>query len=170
MFYLEKGVIGLKQLFIGIAVAIVVVLGAYILVRPTNAPVTTPAEESVGAVEEMPTATPEIMEATPTATPVEEKEATTGSQPIAETLKVSLSNLKFSPSTLTIKAGKAYRLELTSKGPHTYTIDKLGISFVVPSGEAQTFDLLVSKKGTYNIYCATPGHQEAGMVGKLIVN
>ena len=165
--------IGLKQLFIGLAVAIVVVLGAYILVRPTNAPVTTPAEESGGAVEEMPTVTPEVVEATPTATPVsvmEEKEATGGSKASAETLKVSLSNLKFSPSTMTIKAGKPYRLELSSKGPHTYTIDNLGINFVVASGETKTFDLLVSKKGTYNVYCATPGHSDAGMVGKLIVN
>ncbi len=164
----------MKQLFIGIAVAIVVVLGAYILVKPTNAPMTTPAEESGGAMGETSTAEPVVMEATPTATPVvgavEEKEATKGSQPIAETLKVSLSNLKFSPSTLTIKVGKAYRLELSSKGPHTYTIDDLSVNFAVASGETKTFDLSVSKKGTYNVYCATPGHSDAGMVGKLIVN
>lgn len=168
----------LKQIITLSAVAFVVVLGAYLLVRPTAAPSTTPALEVTpspaleGEVKTSPAAAPEAEATSPAA--FEEEAATSEPEMIAnektEELKVSLINLKFSPSSLTIKAGQSYKLTLTSKGPHTYTVDKLGINFAVDSGQTKTFDLKVTRKGTYDVYCATPGHQEGGMVGKLVVN
>ena len=155
----------MKQLMIGLAVAIVVVLGAYFLVRPTNAPQTTPAVEVTPA--ESLEVTPE---ASPTASPeATGKEATEGSSLEGDTITLNMADLKFDPLTTTVKAGKSYKLTLVSKGPHTYTVDKLGINFVVASGETKTFDLKVDKKGTYDVYCATPGHKDAGMVGELVV-
>ena len=156
---------------IGMAVVLVVVLGAYLLVKPTNAPQTTPAIEVTPAAESM-TEAPQATEAA-SPTPevgMEEKIATETPTPAAEGISVTLTNLKFVPSNLTIKASKNYKLTIVSNGPHTYTIDKLGINFAVESGATKAFDLKVEKKGTYEVYCATPGHKEGGMVGKLIVN
>lgn len=161
----------MKQLVIGMAVVLVVVLGAYLLVKPTNAPQTTPTVEVTPEAENV----TEIPQATEAASPtpevaVEEKIATETPTPEAEGISVTLANLKFVPSNLTIKAGKNYKLTIVSNGPHTYTIDKLGINFSVAAGQTKAFDLKVDKKGTYEVYCATPGHKEGGMVGKLIVN
>lgn len=161
----------MKQLVIGMAVVLVVVLGAYLLVKPTNAPQTTPTLEVTPAAESMtePVQATEAASPTPEITPTE-KIATETPTPAAEGISVTLANLKFVPSTLTVKAGKNYRLTIVSNGPHTYTIDKLGLNFVVESGATKAFDLKVDKKGTYEVHCATPGHKEGGMVGKLIVN
>jgi len=156
---------------IGMAVVLVVVLGAYLLVKPTNAPQTTPTFEVTPSAESV--TEPEEVTGATSPTPevgMEEKIATETPTPAAEGISVTLANLKFVPSTLTVKAGKNYRLTIVSNGPHTYTIDKLGLNFAVESGATKAFDLKVDKKGTYNVYCATPGHKEAGMVGKLVVN
>jgi plastocyanin len=37
-------------------------------------------------------------------------------------------------------------------------------------GKRQTIAFLSLKKGTYNFYCSVPGHEDAGMKGKLIVS
>lgn len=156
----------MKQVVIGIAVVVVVILGAYLLVRPTNAPQTTPAVE-------VPTTIPtEVPQSSSSMSPTDiDKVATVepSVMPTSNEIKVSLASLKFIPSVVRIKSGVSYKLTLDSKGPHTYSIDKLGINFVVGANETKTFDLKVTKKDTYNVYCATPGHTEAGMVGQLIV-
>ncbi len=37
-------------------------------------------------------------------------------------------------------------------------------------GKQQTVAYLTLKNGTYNFYCSVPGHEDAGMKGKLIVS
>jgi len=37
-------------------------------------------------------------------------------------------------------------------------------------GKGTTTAYLTLKKGTYNFYCSVPGHEDAGMKGKLIVS
>ncbi len=37
-------------------------------------------------------------------------------------------------------------------------------------GKQRTIAYLSLKKGTYNFYCSVPGHEDAGMKGKLIVS
>lgn len=88
---------------------------------------------------------------------------------VAKEIKVSMARLRFDPSTVTIKAGEKVKLTLFSDVSHTYTIDRLGINFVVDGGQTKSFDLRVDEPGTYDVYCAIPGHKEVGMVGKLVV-
>jgi plastocyanin len=37
-------------------------------------------------------------------------------------------------------------------------------------GKGRTIAIVKLKKGTYNFYCSVPGHEDAGMRGKLIVS
>jgi plastocyanin len=37
-------------------------------------------------------------------------------------------------------------------------------------GKGKTVAYVTLKKGTYNFYCSVPGHEDAGMKGKLIVS
>lgn len=153
----------MKQLVISLAVALVVILGAYLLVRPTAAPQESPmVDRSASPLSPTPEASVAAT-ASPTMTMTPIPAAT------VETIRVNMNNMKFSPPLVAIKADQSYKMVLSSKGPHTFTVDKLGIDFVVASGQTQTFDLKVDKAGTYDVYCATPGHKEAGMVGKLVV-
>ena len=105
--------------------------------------------------------------ATPPAAPSGRQETPAASA--AREIKVSMVKLRFDPSTVTVKAGEKIKLNLSSDVSHTYTIDKLGINFALEGGETKSFDLAVAEKGTYDVYCAIPGHKEVGMVGKLVV-
>ena len=37
-------------------------------------------------------------------------------------------------------------------------------------GKQQTIAYVTLKRGTYNFYCSVPGHEDAGMKGRLIVS
>jgi plastocyanin len=37
-------------------------------------------------------------------------------------------------------------------------------------GKGRTTAVVTLKKGTYNFYCSVPGHEDAGMRGKLVVS
>ena len=103
-------------------------------------------------------------------------------------LKVELSDFKFTPDNFTVPAGKDITIQLNNVGAveHEFIIMKKGTEVSAPFNEddkanvfwmtklgigdsqAQTFTA-PSEPGEYQISCGTPGHHEAGMIGKLIV-
>lgn len=79
-------------------------------------------------------------------------------------------NYAFSPKTITVKQGETVKLNLVSDdSPHTFTIDELGINQQFTYGKDSTITFTADKKGTFQFYCAVPGHKERGMTGTLIV-
>ena len=104
-------------------------------------------------------------------------EQTTGSTPAAtRTIRVDADpagNLAFSQKTLTAKAGTIkFVLHNASSLQHNLAITGNGATFgpsTTISG-GQTADLVATlKPGTYEFYCAVPGHKDAGMHGTLTV-
>ncbi len=94
------------------------------------------------------------------------------SQPAGST-KVTMSDFKFAPNTLSVKAGKAVFF-LVNDGPasHDMTIaDTSGKvvakSALVQAGDTSTFTVDNLTAGSYQIYCDVVGHKDAGMVGTL---
>ena len=97
---------------------------------------------------------------------------TGGSQSV--TLK-STDQMRFDPATLTVRANSPVSLTLDNSGAaliHDFVIDNAGgrpvkIEAQPHSRASGEFTL---PAGTYQFYCAQPGHKEAGMVGTLIVS
>lgn len=141
-----KGIMGL------LVIVVLVAGGYYFLSRPTSAPAPSPKSSTESSV----------------SSPAAEKETSPAAM-VNREIAVAMVGLKFVPTTINVKAGEKVKLNLSSTGPHTFTVDALNINWVLNSGEFQTYDLMVDKKGSYPIYCATPGHKEAGMVGTLVV-
>jgi len=75
----------------------------------------------------------------------------------------------FSPETLQGKVGETISLDIASTGQHTFTIDELGVNVVTPHGETTRVEFVPDKAGTFEYYCAIPGHKEAGQIGVLTV-
>jgi plastocyanin len=78
---------------------------------------------------------------------------------------VKMDNFSFSPKTVKVDKGDKVKLKST-KGDHTFTVDKLGIDEVVDEGEkgkAKGFD----EKGKFNLVCTF--HEAEGMTGKVKV-
>jgi uncharacterized cupredoxin-like copper-binding protein len=77
----------------------------------------------------------------------------------AQTLTVQTTDtLRFTPDTLTIKAGQ----------PALLTLDN-GAGNLVHGFAIKGTDVQIVAPGTYEFYCAQPAFEEAGMVGTLTV-
>ncbi len=84
--------------------------------------------------------------------------------------KVTVKEYAFVPKTITTEAG-AKQVTITNAGAldHTFVIDALKVkSPVIKPGQSVTITVNL-KKGTYQVYCDVPGHQEVGMVATLTV-
>lgn len=82
---------------------------------------------------------------------------------------VQMHSARFSAGALSAPAGEiTVAIENKDLFWHTFTIDALGVDVGVPTrGERRvTFD---AAPGTYEFYCAIPGHTLAGMKGTLTV-
>jgi len=77
-------------------------------------------------------------------------------------------DFSFSPDVLTVPAGKMADVCIMNSGLHTFTVDELGIHQRLAPG-MNTVMFTVSEPGTFEYYCAIPGHRERGMVGTLEV-
>lgn len=86
-------------------------------------------------------------------------------------IKLTLTEFKYSTSTIQLKADEKATFELKNAGEveHDFTIDSLGLKALIQPGKTATRIIGPLAAGTYEIYCAVPGHKEAGMKGQLIV-
>lgn len=88
----------------------------------------------------------------------------------AQTVSVKAFSFGYSPSTIRLTRGERIILEITSLDvDHTFTADDLGIDLSVKGGETISIEYTPKVSGEYEFYCSVPGHREAGMVGKIII-
>ena len=98
-----------------------------------------------------------------------------GSQPSSGTtsdLTMTLTEFKFTPDTLTVKVGERVKVTLdNTKGTLKHDIKQadLNIDTAVEAGQKATFEFTPTKVGTFDFVCDVPGHKEAGMVGRIVV-
>ncbi len=80
-------------------------------------------------------------------------------------------NYVFEPGALRFEVGDAVEFRLLSVDEaHTFTVNDLGINWIVPKEEApqaQTFTF--DRAGTFKLICIIPGHEGSGMVGTITV-
>lgn len=74
----------------------------------------------------------------------------------------------FSPNKLTLKKGQPVKINIKNSGVHTFTIDELGVD-VPLTGQSTVVEFTPTKSGTFEYYCAIPGHRENGQFGSVIV-
>jgi uncharacterized cupredoxin-like copper-binding protein len=127
--------------------------------------VTDDGSASVGQTESATTNSAEV----PTAVTQPTKESAAPSTGSA--IDMSAVDISFSPKDLTIPANTDVSVTVTNNGvlQHNFVLDEAGVdSGLLNGGESATV-IISLPAGTYQFYCSVPGHQEAGMVGTLIV-
>lgn len=78
-------------------------------------------------------------------------------------------DIGWNPNTLQIGTGpQKIEIKNTGASRHDFSITELNIHVELPPGETTTVDI-DAPAGEYEFYCSVPGHKEAGMVGKLVV-
>ncbi len=110
---------------------------------------------------------------TPATTPTPaQKQKTTPATGGKKAATIGETEFKLTPSTANVAAGAVtitaknagttvHNLEVEGKGVEKKTAD-------LQPGSSGTLKLNL-KPGTYEMYCAIPGHKQSGMVGKVVV-
>ncbi len=85
----------------------------------------------------------------------------------------SVTGFKFEPNSWTVKANQPVKVTHINKDQvvHDWVVDGIDGSVKVEAapGKTATKTFTPKKTGTFQVYCAQPGHKEAGMVGTLTV-
>jgi uncharacterized cupredoxin-like copper-binding protein len=86
-------------------------------------------------------------------------------------ITVTATEFKFDPERLEVPADTPVTITLINNGvvEHDITIDELGVHILAFPGETVSETITVPA-GIYHVYCAVPGHHEAGMMGELIAS
>lgn len=85
---------------------------------------------------------------------------------------VTATEFKFDPSQITVEKGQRVEVAFQNKGgvTHNFTIPDLNVkSKDIAPGQTDRVEFTPDRSGTFKIVCTIPGHEEAGMVGQLIV-
>lgn len=98
----------------------------------------------------------------------DESLSTQETQTGAKEISITSRNFSFSPKTLTLKEGQPVKITFQNRGTHTFTIDELGVNKSL-TGSSSTVEFTPTRSGTYEFYCAVPGHRQQGMLGALTV-
>jgi plastocyanin len=90
------------------------------------------------------------------------------------TTVVGLDTMKFNPESIKAKVGTPLKITFRNAGVIAHDLVTEGGTqnaklVNVASNKSQEGTFLANKPGEYRIICSQPGHTEAGMVGKIIV-
>jgi uncharacterized cupredoxin-like copper-binding protein len=104
-----------------------------------------------------------------------------------EVITVKAAEFAYSPSTIRVPAGRPVRLVLENAGliEHDLTVVRLPATEVrtgggihshkdevaahAAAGKRAWVEFTPTEQGTYDVECTVPGHKDAGMKGKLVV-
>jgi uncharacterized cupredoxin-like copper-binding protein len=107
---------------------------------------------------------------TESATPEGSPLPVTSPSPGGGAITVELQDIKFVPPDITVPANTPTKVTLKNTGaaPHNFSVEGLDISDDLAPGETKEVEIN-APAGEYKIFCDVPGHEAAGMVGKLTV-
>lgn len=93
--------------------------------------------------------------------------------PAGQARTVTMTDLKFEPATVTVKAGTPVNLSAANKGviEHNWVV-KIGDESVqvdARPGQTGSKTFTPTTAGTFKVICSIAGHEQAGMVGTLLV-
>lgn len=118
------------------------------------------------APSELPSPTPAVQP--PAGPPAAGSPTPTPAQDAELEVSVKSTDYAFEPATLTANAGQNVVVHIENAGFHTFTID--GVVNAILSGPTSTVRFPAPvQPGSYEVYCAIPGHKQRGMVGTLVV-
>jgi len=86
-----------------------------------------------------------------------------------ESIAMIAKSFSFSPDSIQAKVNEEVIIDITATGQHTFTIDELEVNIILPHGEITRVQFTPEIEGTFEFYCAVPGHKEAGQIGTVIV-
>ena len=80
-------------------------------------------------------------------------------------------DIKFDIKEIKAKVNQPVVVNYINEGTleHNFVIKDFNVKETIPAGAKKTITFTPTKTGTFDFLCDVPGHTEAGMIGKLIV-
>ncbi|MDK1029684.1 MAG: cupredoxin domain-containing protein [Anaerolineae bacterium] len=94
------------------------------------------------------------------------------SGPQRRTIELIGDDMRFVPDMIRVNEGDTVIIKFSNPDVVPHLIDLPAFkqhSALIPGGEF-TLEFVVDKTGTFPFVCSVPGHEEAGMIGVLIVD
>lgn len=92
----------------------------------------------------------------------------------AREVRIIAIEMKFTPQTIQAKPGETINFVIDNQGAelHEFVSDEIKFHEVeVEPGEVKSVEVAMpTEPGEYPFYCEAKGHQEAGMVGKIVIS
>lgn len=93
--------------------------------------------------------------------------------PGVQQLTAQMSEFKFDPANVKVKSNQPVQVTVRNGGTtvHDWTVEGMDqqVHVVAQPGQTATVQFTPTKPGTFRVVCTQPGHEQAGMVGQLIV-
>ena len=93
----------------------------------------------------------------------------------AGSIKVTLTEFQFDPSTISAPSGKVV-FYLVNAGTTSHDLiirdasnNRIGGSDLISAGDSSVFTIDKIAAGTYTYFCDQPGHEQSGMKGTLTI-
>jgi plastocyanin len=97
-----------------------------------------------------------------------------GGGPVLQTIQISETEYSLSPGTVTVSKTGTYKFRVTNKGTIAHALEVEGNGVEEKTGDIQpgasaTLQAVLSKGGSYDLYCPIGGHRSQGMQGTVTV-
>lgn len=83
------------------------------------------------------------------------------------------SEFRFDPANVTARANQPVRVTLRNRGTvvHDWVVQGLEqpVETKADPGQGATLEFTPARTGRFRVICAQPGHEQAGMVGQIII-
>ena len=91
-------------------------------------------------------------------------------EPLVVTLVAE--DILWNPEVIEAKTGQEIQITLRNDGAldHNFVSDELEVDILLSPGESKTVSFVMDQAGRWVFICDIPGHEEAGMVGEIIVS
>lgn len=92
-------------------------------------------------------------------------------EPPVKSVTLVAEDIHWDIEQISAQLGQTVEVTLRNDGAldHSFVIEQWEISVHLSPGETQVVSFVADSSGTYKYICGIPGHEDAGMVGELVV-
>ncbi|MDZ7749397.1 MAG: plastocyanin/azurin family copper-binding protein [Halofilum sp. (in: g-proteobacteria)] len=102
---------------------------------------------------------------------------TLGALPLAamsadRTIEIEATEFAFEPAKIEVEQGETVRLKLVNNGNLSHNLHLRGADTqtdTIQTGNSDSVEFTATEDGTVHFFCDVPGHEQAGMTGRLKV-
>lgn len=95
-----------------------------------------------------------------------------GDTAVPGTIHLTTQDMRFGQDEIHLKVGQTVTFTLGNKDlyAHSFDADDFDVHNAMPANSQVTASFTAARPGIFDFYCGVPGHKQAGMVGKIIVD